>query len=69
MPTKLSFARDRLVELYFWGMSVYFEPQYALARKIFNKVQPLLSLIDDSFDAYGTFEEIKLFADAIQRLD
>ncbi|KAL8512954.1 hypothetical protein ACS0TY_019206 [Phlomoides rotata] len=67
VPTKISFARDRMVEIYFWGVGVYFEPQYALARKIFAKVQSLISLMDDTFDSYGTFEELKLFASAISR--
>nr|QXY08397.1 delta-cadinene synthase [Leonurus sibiricus] len=67
VPSKLSFARDRLVETYFWDVGVYFEPQYARARNILVKVQSLVSLIDDTFDAYGTFEELQLFTDAIQR--
>ncbi|KAL8508344.1 hypothetical protein ACS0TY_018807 [Phlomoides rotata] len=66
-PTKLTFARDRLVETYFWDAGVYFEPQYARARIILIKVQSLLSLIDDTFDAYATFKELQLFTDAIQR--
>ena len=36
--TKLPFARDRIVECYFWIVSVYFEPQYSLARKIHLQV-------------------------------
>ncbi|KAL8508351.1 hypothetical protein ACS0TY_018813 [Phlomoides rotata] len=67
VPTKLSFARDRLVETYFWGSGVYFEPQYARARIILTKVQGLISLTDDTFDSYATFEELQLFTDAIQR--
>ncbi|KAB1215220.1 (-)-germacrene D synthase [Morella rubra] len=34
----LPFARDRVVELYFWGLGGGFEPQYSLSRKIFTKV-------------------------------
>ncbi|KAL3503372.1 hypothetical protein ACH5RR_037821 [Cinchona calisaya] len=36
--TKLPFARDRLVECYFWILRVYFEPKYCLARRILTKV-------------------------------
>ncbi|KAK4576305.1 hypothetical protein RGQ29_027031 [Quercus rubra] len=36
--TKLPFARDRVVECYFWTISVYFEPQYSLARKILKVI-------------------------------
>ncbi|XVE50479.1 hypothetical protein DITRI_Ditri01bG0165500 [Diplodiscus trichospermus] len=31
---KLPFARDRVVEGYFWIMGVYFKPQYSLSRKM-----------------------------------
>ena len=65
--TKLPFARDRIVEGYFWMLGVYFEPQYDLARKILMKVFGMLSVVDDMYDAYGTFEELKLFTEAVER--
>ncbi|KAF7141749.1 hypothetical protein RHSIM_Rhsim06G0190500 [Rhododendron simsii] len=64
---KLPFARDRLVEGYFWVLGVYFEPQYILARKILTKVFYMTSIIDDIYDVYGTLEELVLFTDAIER--
>nr|E3W208.1 RecName: Full=Sesquiterpene synthase; Short=SspiSesquiTPS [Santalum spicatum]ADO87006.1 sesquiterpene synthase [Santalum spicatum] len=67
--TKFPFARDRLVEGYFWILGVYFEPQYSLARKIIIKVFTMISTIDDIYDAYGTLDELKLFTKAIQRWD
>ncbi|KAJ0044673.1 hypothetical protein Pint_04332 [Pistacia integerrima] len=69
VETKLPYARDRIVELYFWIMGVYFEPQYALARRILTKVIAIASLLDDTYDAYGTREELELFTDAIKRWD
>ncbi|KAM3744343.1 hypothetical protein ACB098_06G046000 [Castanea mollissima] len=66
---KLPFARDRVVECYFWTMSVYFEPQYSLARKILTKVITLTSVMDDIYDAYGTLEELEPFTEAIERWD
>nr|WBW04460.1 terpene synthase [Ficus pandurata] len=65
--SKLPFARDRLVECYFWILGVYFEPQYALARRIVTKVIAMTSVLDDIYDIYGTLEELKLFTDAIDR--
>ena len=65
--TKLPYARDRIVELYFWIVGTYFEPKYTLARKIMTKTIYTASIIDDTFDAYGFFEELKLFAEAVQR--
>ena len=67
--TKLPFARDRLVEGYFWILGVYFEPQYVRARRILTKTISMTSIIDDIYDAYGTFEELELFTEAIERFD
>ncbi|KAJ9671618.1 hypothetical protein PVL29_025364 [Vitis rotundifolia] len=67
--TKLTFARDRIVEGYFWILGVYCEPQYYLARRILMKVFGVLSILDDIYDVYGTFEELKLFTEAIERWD
>ncbi|WKA11681.1 hypothetical protein VitviT2T_029157 [Vitis vinifera] len=67
--TKLPFARDRLVEGYFWILGVYFEPQYVRARRILTKTISMTSIIDDIYDAYGTFEELELFTEAIERWD
>lgn len=66
---KYPYARDRLVECYFWILGVYFEPKYSRARKMMTKVIQMGSLIDDTFDAYATLGELVQFTDAIQRWD
>ncbi|XP_060186156.1 sesquiterpene synthase 9-like, partial [Lycium barbarum] len=66
---KLPYARDRLVECYFWTIGVYFEPKYNRARKLLTKVLKMTSIIDDTYDAYATFDELVPFTDAIQRWD
>ncbi|KAJ4724508.1 Terpene synthase [Melia azedarach] len=66
---KLSYARDRIVEIYFSAVAEYFEPCYSHARLMHTKILVLLTLIDDTFDAYGTFEELQNFTDAVQRWD
>ncbi|XP_060672679.1 alpha-copaene synthase-like [Ziziphus jujuba] len=66
---KLPYARDRLVELYSWIYAMFFEPKYSLARVLVTKVVAMASIIDDTFDAYGTYEEIKLFTESIIRWD
>lgn len=65
----LPFARDRVVECYFWIVGVYFEPQYVFSRMVLTKVIAMASTIDDIYDNYGTFEELELFTYAIQRWD
>jgi len=54
---KLSFARDRLVECYFWSLGVHFEPQHSQGRLLLTKMIALTSVMEDMFDAYGTVEE------------
>ncbi|KAL2476203.1 Alpha-humulene/(-)-(E)-beta-caryophyllene synthase [Abeliophyllum distichum] len=66
---KLPFARDRVVECYFWILLVYFEPQYSLARKILTKIIAMTSILDDIYDIYGKLDELALFTDAIERWD
>ncbi|KAM7468981.1 hypothetical protein LguiA_007164 [Lonicera macranthoides] len=66
---KLPYARDRLVEIYFWALGVHFEPQYSLSRKFLAKVSTLTTILDDTFDVYGTLEELVLLTDAIDRWD
>ena len=70
MATKLPYARDRLVEGYFWVVGVYFEPQYSYARRLLTKIFfAIATIIDDTYDAYGTPEELKLFTEATEMFD
>ena len=66
---KLPFARDRVVECYFWTLGVYFEPQYHFGRTTFCKVIAMTSIVDDIYDVYGTLEEVELFTEAIERFE
>ncbi|KAK4398459.1 Germacrene-D synthase [Sesamum angolense] len=66
---RLSFARDRVSECYFWIVEVYFEPRYHKARITLTKVLNLTSILDDVYDVYGTLDDLQLFTDIIQRWD
>nr|QBA83620.1 terpene synthase [Mentha x piperita] len=66
---KLSFARDRLVEYYFWIVGVYFEPRFGIARKLLTKVIYMASVLDDIYDVYGTLDELMLFTSIVRRWD
>ncbi|KAL4272665.1 hypothetical protein GQ457_13G002760 [Hibiscus cannabinus] len=66
---KLPFARDRVVEGYFWIMGVYFEPQYSLGRKMLTKVIAMASIVDDTYDSYATYDELIPYTHAIERWD
>ncbi|KAJ4832217.1 hypothetical protein Tsubulata_945721, partial [Turnera subulata] len=67
VPSKLTYARNRMVELYFWTVGFHFEPRYARARIWQTKIIVLLTVIDDLYDAYGTPEELQLLTNAIER--
>ncbi|KAF3652741.1 5-epiaristolochene synthase [Capsicum annuum] len=65
----LPYARDRVVECYFWALGVYYEPQYSQARVMLVKTIAMISIVDDTYDAYGTVEELSIYTDVIQRWD
>ncbi|KAH0651888.1 hypothetical protein KY284_031800 [Solanum tuberosum] len=67
LANELPFARDRVIELYFWSLGVYFEPQYNVARKILTKMLCFVSITADIYDTYGTLHELTLLTNAIER--
>ncbi|XP_052876765.1 (+)-delta-cadinene synthase isozyme A-like [Gossypium arboreum] len=69
VATNFPFIWDRFVECYFWMLGVYFELHYAVARTFATKVICLISILDDIYDACGTYEEHEIFTKAIQRWD
>ncbi|CAA2956202.1 probable terpene synthase 12 [Olea europaea subsp. europaea] len=69
LANKLRFARDRLVESFFWSVGMVFEPEFSECRKGLTKVGKLITVIDDLYDVYGSLEELELFTDAVERWD
>nr|QNC49787.1 terpene synthase 3 [Leucophyllum frutescens] len=67
--TKLPHIRDRVVECFFWAIGVYYEPQYSRARIMLAKTIAMTSVIDDTYDAYGTVGELDILTEAIERWD
>ncbi|KAF7081871.1 hypothetical protein CFC21_085777 [Triticum aestivum] len=63
------YIRERPVECYFWALGVFYEPKYAKARMMFAKLIKMFSFFDDTFDSYGTLEELRQFNQAVQRWD
>ncbi|KAI3807293.1 hypothetical protein L1987_23219 [Smallanthus sonchifolius] len=63
----LPYVRDRIVECYFWAFGVYSEPKYSLARVFLAKVIQMATVLDDTYDAYGTYEELEIFTKAVER--
>ncbi|XP_022845360.1 isoprene synthase, chloroplastic-like [Olea europaea var. sylvestris] len=69
LANKLYFARDRLMESFFWSVGMVFEPQFSECRKGLTKVVKLITIIDDVYDVYGSLEELEQFTDAVERWD
>uniref|UniRef100_A0A0E0JZI8 Uncharacterized protein n=1 Tax=Oryza punctata TaxID=4537 RepID=A0A0E0JZI8_ORYPU len=69
LQTRLTFARDRVVECYFWIAGVYFEPCYSRGRIILTKVLAIVSILDDIYDVYGSPDECEQFTKCIESWD
>ncbi|OEL37274.1 hypothetical protein BAE44_0001707, partial [Dichanthelium oligosanthes] len=59
--------RDRAVEMYFWGFGMFQGEGNSRARIMFSKITALITLMDDTYDAHGIFEDCEKFDQAIQR--
>ncbi|XP_052177612.1 tricyclene synthase TPS4, chloroplastic-like [Diospyros lotus] len=66
LATKLSFARDRLIESFFWTLGMASDPQLSDCRKALTRVVKLITIIDD---VYGSMDELELFTLAVERWD
>uniref|UniRef100_A0A0E0NEF9 Uncharacterized protein n=1 Tax=Oryza rufipogon TaxID=4529 RepID=A0A0E0NEF9_ORYRU len=69
VESRLSFARDRIVECYFWIVGVYFEPKHSRGRIILTMVIAIVTLLDDIYDIYGSTEECEVFTRCMERWD
>nr|XP_043607603.1 (E)-beta-farnesene synthase-like [Erigeron canadensis] len=67
VSTRLPYVRDRIVEGYFWILAVCYEPQHSDARIFLMKACNLVIILDDTYDNYGTYEELEIFTEAVQR--
>ncbi|WCJ32758.1 Terpenoid cyclases/Protein prenyltransferases superfamily protein [Euphorbia peplus] len=65
----LPFARNRVVEAYIWGVGTIFEPQYSHSRMYICKHVQLETLLDDTYDTYGTMNELNLFTAILERFN
>nr|QWQ79612.1 TPS54 [Juglans sigillata] len=66
---ELSFARNRVVESFFWTVGISFEPQFGYERRMLTRLIALITTIDDVYDVYGTLDELELFTDVVERWD
>ncbi|KAF5781259.1 putative (-)-beta-caryophyllene synthase [Helianthus annuus] len=67
ISNNLPYVRDRSVESYFWALGGYCEPKYSFARVFFTKFILVATILDDTYDSYGTYEELETLTEAILR--
>ncbi|VVB10483.1 unnamed protein product [Arabis nemorensis] len=66
LGNQLYFARDRIVENYFWTVGQIQEPQFGYVRRIMTKINALITTIDDIYDVYGTIDELQQFTAMVE---
>ncbi|MFS8022144.1 putative lyase [Helianthus anomalus] len=69
LQVKTSYVRDRVPEFYVWALTLFLEPYYSQARILVAKVFLPLVVLDDTYDAYATIEELRVLTHAINRWD
>ncbi|XVE74266.1 hypothetical protein DITRI_Ditri12bG0002800 [Diplodiscus trichospermus] len=65
--SELCYARERYVEVYTWINIMNSEPRYTRWRLLLTETLTLISILDDTFDAYGTPQELQRFINALKR--
>ncbi|KAI3839595.1 hypothetical protein MKW92_041387 [Papaver armeniacum] len=65
----LKFSRDRWLETFYWVVGCHFEPKFSNYRRQLTKLSCLLATTDDMCDIYSSFDEIKMFSEAVDRWD
>ncbi|CAN6913833.1 unnamed protein product [Brassica oleracea] len=61
------YFRDRIVELHFFVISMYFEPQFSSARIMLTKFYTVETITDDTFDRYASISEAENLANSLER--
>ncbi|KAF2309601.1 hypothetical protein GH714_004160 [Hevea brasiliensis] len=67
MARETSLCKRQTCGNLFWACSIQFEPQLALSRMMMAKYLKMISLADDTYDAYAKMKEVNAFTDAIER--
>ncbi|KAF3445380.1 hypothetical protein FNV43_RR10556 [Rhamnella rubrinervis] len=66
---KLSYARDRMMVSFLWTVGVTFEPELGYCRRMSAIANALITVVDDTYDVYGSLEELEVFTHAVERWD
>ncbi|KAL6639376.1 hypothetical protein ACP70R_023106 [Stipagrostis hirtigluma subsp. patula] len=65
----IHYARERVVEFYFFSYAMFDEQEHTHARMILTKLFQLYTILDDTYDVHATLDECRKLNEAIQRWD
>ncbi|KAG6573224.1 hypothetical protein SDJN03_27111, partial [Cucurbita argyrosperma subsp. sororia] len=65
----LGFARDQPLKWYICSLVCLTDPCFSEERVELSKAISFIYLIDDMFDVYASFDQLKLFTEAVRRWD
>ncbi|KAF1001911.1 hypothetical protein AG4045_023791 [Apium graveolens] len=66
---KLGFARERLMECYYWSVGYNSHPEFSYERKVLTAITAFITTIDDIYDVYATLEELEVLTELTKRWD
>ncbi|XP_020237970.2 alpha-copaene synthase, partial [Cajanus cajan] len=66
---KVPYVRDRSVECFIWSLALSYKPEDSNARLFGRKLISVTGLLDDTYDNYGTVQELEIFTKALERWD
>lgn len=55
------------MELHFFVLAMFFEPQFSRARIMLTKFYIILVILDDTYDRYASLPEAESLANALER--
>lgn len=66
---KLGFARERLMESFYWSVGYNSNPEFNYRRRVLTAITAFITTIDDIYDVYATLEELELLTKLTKRWD
>lgn len=66
---KLGFARERLMECFYWSVGYNSHPEFSYGRKVLTAITAFITTIDDIYDVYATLEELEVLTKLTKRWD
>nr|AHC54050.1 gamma-terpinene synthase [Coriandrum sativum] len=66
---KLGFARERLMECFYWSVGYNSHPEFSYGRKVLAAITAFITTIDDIYDVYASLDELEVLTKLTKRWD